>query len=79
MKIIELLNRIANEEDIPKKIKYRDKIWEYQSTIRGKCYQYYNSFWKDWIRLADGILLEECLNEEVEIIEEKKGNRENNH
>ena len=28
---------------------------------------------------ADGILLEECLNEEVEIIEEKKGNRENNH
>lgn len=72
MKIIELLNRIANGEDIPKKIKYRDEIWEYQSTIMGKCYQYYNSFWNDWRRLEDKILLEECLNEEVEIIEEKK-------
>ena len=68
MKLIDLLNKIANGKELPKKIKYRDKIWEYQSTIKGKCYQYYNSFWKDWIRLADEILLEECLNEEVEII-----------
>ena len=72
MKIIELLNRIANDEDIPKKIKYRDKIWEYQSTIMGKCYQYYSSFCEDWRRLEDEIILEECLNDEVEIIEEKK-------
>lgn len=72
MKIIDLFNKIANGEDAPKKIKYRDKIWEYQSTIKGKCYQYYDSFWEDWIRLADEILLEECLNDEVEIIEAKE-------
>lgn len=72
MKIIDLFNKIANREDVPKKIRYRDKIWEYQSTIKGKCYQYYDSFWEDWIRLADEILLEECLNDEVEIIKEKK-------
>lgn len=72
MKIIDLLNKRANDEDIPKKIKYRDKIWEYQSTIMGKCYQYYNSFWEDWRRLEDEILLEECLNDEVEIIEKNE-------
>ena len=75
MKIIELLNRIANGEDIPKKIKYRNEIWEYQSTIMGKCYQYYNSFWEDWIRLADEILLEECLNDEIEIVGVKEETR----
>ena len=29
IKVIDLLNKIANGEDVPKKIKWRDKIWDY--------------------------------------------------
>ena len=29
MKVIDLLNKIANRDYIPTKIKWRDKIWEY--------------------------------------------------
>lgn len=68
IKIIDLLNIVSNGEKIPKKIKYRDKIWEYTSTVFGKCYQYYSACLNSWKRLEDVILLEECLNDEVEII-----------
>lgn len=30
MKVIDLLVKIANNEGVPKKIKYQDKIWEYK-------------------------------------------------
>ena len=29
IKIIDLLNKIANKEQVPEKIKYENKIWEY--------------------------------------------------
>jgi hypothetical protein len=29
MKVIDLLNKIANGEEVPEKIKWRDKIWKY--------------------------------------------------
>lgn len=72
IKIIDLLNYVARGENIPKKIKYRDEIWEYTSTVFGKCYQYYSDYLREWKRLEDVIVLEECLNDEVEIIKEKK-------
>lgn len=56
----------------PKKIKYRDKIWEYTTTVKGKSYQYYSPFYQEWKTLQSHVYLEECLNEEVEIIEEPK-------
>lgn len=72
LRIIDLMNKIANNEEIPKKIKYRDKIWEYTSTIFGKGYQYYSIFHEEWRTLQNQVYLEECLNDEVEIIEEDK-------
>lgn len=72
IKIIDLLNIIANGEEVPKKIKYRDKIWEYASTVLGRGYQHYSECWQDWKTLQSEVYLEECLNDEVEIIEEPK-------
>ena len=72
MKIIDLLVKIANNEKIPKKIEYRDRIWEYTSTILGKGYQYYSECYQEWKTLQNQVYLEECLNDEVEIIEEQK-------
>lgn len=34
MKIIDLLNKIANGEEVPKKIKYAGIIWEYDNTTK---------------------------------------------
>ena len=72
IKIIDLLVKIANGEEVPKKIKYRDRIWEYTTTVIGKGYQYYNDFYQEWITLQNQVYLEEVLNDEVEIIEEPK-------
>lgn len=68
MKIIDLLNAIANGKDVPKKIKYRDKIWKYNSKFQdymneNDVYLFVNIF---------EIEIERALNHEVEIIEEDK-------
>lgn len=72
IKIIDLLVKIANNEEVPKKIKYRDKIWKYTSTVKGRGYQYYSILYGEWKTLQNQVYLEECLNDEVEIIEETK-------
>ena len=72
MKIIDLLLKMANGEKLPKKIKYRDNIWEYISTVKGRGYQYYNTLYLEWETLQNQVYLEECLNDEVEIIDEPK-------
>lgn len=63
MKIIELLNRIADDEEIPKKIMYDDVIYTYD-----EYHTYYddkgNVLWSDYNFLI--------LNDEVKIIEEPK-------
>ena len=62
MKVIDLLNKIANGE-MPKKFKFDNKIWYLQD---------------DYIYCCDGVGLEDycnillCLNDEIEIIEENK-------
>ena len=68
IKIIELLNRIANGE-YPKKFKYNGKIYEYKKITQGTGYVTENYNWfnsdidiDDWYN----------LNKEVEIIEEDK-------
>lgn len=69
MKIIDLLNKIANGEEVPKKIKWNDLIYEkskYNATPRGYYYRI-NGGIKLW--LLDEI---NSLNEEVEILEEEK-------
>lgn len=69
--IYELLG-LVKDDKAPKKIKYRDNIWEYVSTINGTGYQYYSTFFEEWKTLQNQVYLEEHLNDEVKIIEEDK-------
>lgn len=68
IKIIDLLVKIANGEEIPKKIEFVDSIWEYCK----------NGSTQDYINDYDKCLMEFVpinkigLNDEVEIIEEPK-------
>lgn len=68
MKIIDLLNRIANEEELPKKIKYGSKIWEYEEASddykSGNLYLFENLF--DYTKTSG------FINDYIEIIEEPK-------
>ena len=69
--IYELLGLIKDGK-APKTIIYRDKIWEYTTTVKGTGYQYYSPVYQEWKTLQSQVYLEECLNDEVEIIEEQK-------
>ena len=66
MKVIDLLNKIANGEEVPKKIKVGDYIWNYDeidfraNDDRGYLFEVHTR------------INEEDLNEVVEIIEEDK-------
>lgn len=68
IKVIDLLNKIANGEKVPKKIKFRHSIWEYCK----------NGSTQDYINDYDKCLMEflainkDGLNQDVEIIEEQK-------
>ncbi len=70
MKVIDLLNKIANGEEVPKKIKYNDKIWRLASNgtyFIGSDYGY-----DFWLEHGEDKFENEpfTLNDEVEIIEE---------
>lgn len=65
IKIIDLLNKIANGEEVPKKIKWLGQIYEYSNSNR---FYYQNS----WSMYRDFYTEGNCLNDEVEIIEEPK-------
>lgn len=67
MKVIDLLNKIANGEEVPKRIKYRYHIYEYEDGYDFVCddleHPYFaENYCNDY----------EDLNSEVEIIEEDK-------
>ena len=69
MKIIELLNKIANNEDVPKKIKV--SCYEFEWRKRGRYYENttignYQTLLQDWLNNASK------LNSEVEIIEDEE-------
>lgn len=64
MKIIDLLNKIANGEEVPKKIKYYDIEYKYD----GKFYYTDCGFSMYRSMYTEG----NCLTDEVEIIEEDK-------
>ena len=65
IKIIDLLNKIANNEEVPKKIKWLGQTYEYSHNYR---FYYQNS----WSMYRDFYTEGNCLNEDVEIIEETK-------
>lgn len=65
IKIIDLLIKIANGEKVPEKIKWQGQIYEYSCSNR---FYYQNS----WSMYRDFYKEGNCLNDEVEIIEEPK-------
>lgn len=60
MKVIDLLNKIANGEEVPKKIKI--KQWEYNIEDENLEYELFDRLFEEDFE----------LNDEVEILEEKK-------
>ena len=73
MKIIDLLNKIANNEEVPKKIKINGIIFDYQ----GDDYLYKDKKAKEYWLFSAGytdkfVWLDSFLNTNVEIIEEEK-------
>ena len=69
MKIIELLNRIANGIDIPLQIKYDNDIWKYDEMARD--YLLIDKSGEEYL-ICEELNLMYALNEEVEIIEEEQ-------
>ena len=69
-KIIDLLNKIANGEKIPKKIKYQNYIYEYQHRRDTEnCFNYMCN--ENGEYLSRRYFIDNILNDDVEIIEEK--------
>ena len=69
MKVIELLNKIANGEEVPKKFKYKGEIYIYRT------YTFEDGDVMTGYGFEDGGWLNiwrDNLNDEVEIIEENK-------
>ena len=67
MKVIDLLNKIAKGEEVPKKIKYDGMIFDYQEdTYEYLCYEENNFSLLGYDNPYD------MLNDNVEIISEKK-------
>lgn len=68
MRLIDLLNRIANGEEVPKKIKYNwEYEWAYDETREEFVYKA-----KDGTRFDQDWLIESILNNEVEILDDEE-------
>lgn len=69
IRIIDLLNKITNEEEIPKKIKFRGIVYVYfDDTVSTSCL-YKNNEYCTFLFMKYAV--ETILNDEVEIIEDK--------
>ena len=69
MKVIELLNRIANGIDIPLQIKYDNDIWKYDEMARD--YLLIDKSGEEYL-ICEELNLMYALNEEVEVVEEEQ-------
>lgn len=72
IKIIDLLNMIANGEEVPKKIKHDNYIYELKSIYDGGRITYYDESDNDLF--SDVYCDMQDLNEEIEMIEDKPTN-----
>ena len=72
IKIIDLLNKIANGKEVPKKIKWENIIYAYSEYDKDYLeYPFSNEEYKGLFDMRDNILTQ-FLNDEAEIIEEPK-------
>lgn len=67
MKIIDLLNKIANGEEVPKKLYYEELLWEWYGETYNDGKQ---CLFEDYIDKR--YVITDILNDTVEIIEEEK-------
>lgn len=67
MKVIDLLNKIANGEEVPKKVKYKTHYWEYKEEEKD-----YQDDEDDYVFSCSNYDITAMLDNEVEIIEEDK-------
>jgi hypothetical protein len=65
IKIIDLLNKIANGEEVPNKIKFEHKIYKISSTFKN----YYDDVNGDLLSIISGIE----LNDKAEILDKEDG------
>ena len=73
MKIIDLLNKIANGEEVPKKIYYKGDIWYLEQDFSNRLPYYKNGYNMDNLLSGEEKdYFSQSLNDEVEIIEEEK-------
>ena len=72
IKIIDLLNKIANGEEVPKKIKWENIIYAYSEYDKDYLeYPFSDEEYKGLFDMRNNILTQ-FLNDEIEIIEEPK-------
>ena len=71
MKVIDLLVKIANDEEIPKIIAYRNKVYRYNEDV--KDYELDNE--RGWLMDISRDAGNEFLNDEVQIINEYEENK----
>ena len=69
MKVIDLLNRIADGIDIPLQIKYDNNIWKYDEMARD--YLLIDKSGEEYL-ICEELNLMYALNEEVEVVEEEQ-------
>lgn len=71
MKIIDLLNKIANKEELPKKIKYNDDYWKVGIADNEEVDYLNDSEFELFSQYLQHALIE-SLNDEVEILEDEE-------
>lgn len=69
IKVIDLLNKIANRETVPKKIKWRDKIWNYVEKEQDYI-NYWNNRGRYFMSNLNDIRTKDFITDEVEILDE---------
>ena len=68
MKVIDLLNKIANKEEVPEKIKYKGNIYKLEHSV-SHLYNYIDID-NNGDYLEDDWYLTNILNDEIEIVED---------
>ena len=75
MKIIDILNKINNNEKVPEKVKYEDTIFEYNKEQKDYIHKKDKDGWVSetlLFKVMDTHFISELLREEIEAIKENK-------
>ena len=73
MKIIDILNKINNEEEVPEKIKFDDTVFELEENKTEYSFQHKNGEFETLLyRVMTTHFIDVLLKAEIEVIEENK-------